>query len=105
MGCLMKNGIATHDSLSHEYFVLQINGRTDSIHRRYENAVREGLLLKNQFPHVAIKVCARVRACAKAPAAWRCSPQSAAANRVLLGSVGPVPSFTFRVYAAARPAV
>ena len=54
MGCLMKNGIATHDSLS-EYFVLQINGRTDSIHRRYEDAVRAGLLLKN-IPHVAIKV-------------------------------------------------
>ena len=57
MGCLMKNGIATHDSLSRDYFVLQINGRTDSIHRRYEDAVRAGLILKNQFPHVDIKVC------------------------------------------------
>ncbi len=57
MGCLMKNGIATNDSLSREYFVLQINGRTDSIHRRYEDAVRAGLLLKNQFPHVDVKVC------------------------------------------------
>ena len=56
MGCLMKNGIATHDSLS-EYFVLQINGRTDSIHRRYEDAAKLGLLLKNQFPHIDIKVC------------------------------------------------
>jgi hypothetical protein len=55
MGCLMKNGIATNGNLSH--FVLQINGRTDSIHRRYEDAVRAGLLLKNQFPHVDVKVC------------------------------------------------
>ena len=53
----MKNGIATHGSLSREYFVIQINGRTDSIHRRYEDAVRVGLLLKNQFPQVDIKVC------------------------------------------------
>jgi hypothetical protein len=57
MGCLMTNGVATHDSLSREYFVLQINGQTDSIHRRYEDAVRAGLLLKNRFPHVDIKVC------------------------------------------------
>ena len=56
MGSLMKNGMATH-SPSHDYFVLQINGRTDSIHRRYEDAVRAGLLLKNQFPHVNVKVC------------------------------------------------
>ena len=56
MGCLMKNGIATHDNLS-EYFVLQINGQTDSIHRRYEDAAKLGLLLKDQFPHIDIKVC------------------------------------------------
>ena len=43
-------------AISREYFVLQINGRTDSIHRRYEDAVRAGLLLKNQFPHSAIKL-------------------------------------------------
>ena len=51
----MKNGIAMQGNLSREYFVLQINGRTDSVHRRYENAMREGLL-KNRFPHVDIKV-------------------------------------------------
>jgi len=55
-GGLMKNGNATH-TLSREYFVLQINGRPDSIHRRYEDAVRAGLLLKNQFPQIDIKVC------------------------------------------------
>jgi hypothetical protein len=53
----MKNGIATHGNLSRDYFVVQINGRTDSIHRRYEDAVGAGLLLKNQFPQVDIKVC------------------------------------------------
>jgi hypothetical protein len=57
MGCLMKNGIATNGNLPSDYFVLQINGRTDSIHRRYEDAVKAGLLLKNQFPHVDVKVC------------------------------------------------
>ena len=53
----MKNGVAMQSNLTREYFVLQINGRTISIHRRYEDAVRAGLLLKNQFPNVDIKVC------------------------------------------------
>jgi hypothetical protein len=56
MGCLMKNGIATYSSLSHEYYVLKLNGRTNSIHRRYQDALRAGLLLKNQFPHDDVKV-------------------------------------------------
>ena len=55
MGCLMKSGIATYGS-SHEYYVLQINGRVNSTHRRYEDAVRAGLLLKYQFPHDDVKV-------------------------------------------------
>jgi len=53
----MKNGNATSDGLPNWNFVLQINGRIDSVHRRYEDAVRAGLLLKNQFPHIDIKVC------------------------------------------------
>ena len=53
----MKNGIAMQGNLSREYFFLQINARTDSVYRRYEDAVRMGLLLKKQFLHVAIKVC------------------------------------------------
>ena len=53
----MKSEIATHGNLSRAYFVLQINGRTDSIHRRYEDAAKLGLLLKDQFPHIDIKVC------------------------------------------------
>jgi hypothetical protein len=57
MGCLMKNGIATYGSLPHDYYVLKINGRANSIHQRYEEALREGLLLRYQFPHDDIKVC------------------------------------------------
>jgi hypothetical protein len=57
MGCLMKNGIATYGSLPHDYYVLKINGRANSIHRRYEDALREGLLLRYQFPQDDIKVC------------------------------------------------
>ena len=53
----MKNEIATNGNLSRDCFVLQINGRTDSVYLRYEDATRAGLLLKNQFPHVDIKVC------------------------------------------------
>jgi hypothetical protein len=56
MGCLMKNGIATNSSVSHEYFVLQINGRPCSIHGRYEDAVSEGLLRRYQSPQDEIKV-------------------------------------------------
>ena len=50
----MKNGTAT--SVYHEYYVLKVNGRTESIHRRYQDALRAGLLLKNQCPHDDIKV-------------------------------------------------
>jgi hypothetical protein len=56
MGCLMENENATH-SLPHEYYVLQVNGEVSSTHRRYEDAVRAGLLLKYQFPHDDIKLC------------------------------------------------
>jgi hypothetical protein len=56
MGCLMKNGIATHSTLSHDYYVLQINGRPSSIYRRYEDALRAGLLRRYQSPQDEIKV-------------------------------------------------
>jgi hypothetical protein len=52
----MKNGMATSSDLPHEYYVLQINGRISSTHRRFEDALRAGLLLKYQFPHDDIKV-------------------------------------------------
>jgi hypothetical protein len=56
MGYLMKNGIATYSGLSREYYVLQINGRVNSTHRRYQDALRAGLQLKYQFPHDDIKL-------------------------------------------------
>jgi hypothetical protein len=52
----MKNGVATYGSISHEYYVLKINGQTNSIHRRYQEALKAGLLLRYQFPHDDIKV-------------------------------------------------
>jgi hypothetical protein len=56
MGCLMTNGIATNSNLSHDWYVLQINGRPSSVHRRYEDALREGLQRKYRSPHDDIKV-------------------------------------------------
>jgi hypothetical protein len=52
----MKNGIATDSSLSHDCFVIQINGRPSSVHRRYEDALREGLERRYQSPQDNIKV-------------------------------------------------
>jgi len=51
----MKNGIAT-SSLSHEYYILQINGQFNSMHRRFEDALKAGLQLKYQFPNDDVKV-------------------------------------------------
>jgi hypothetical protein len=53
---LMEAGMATYN-LPREFYVLQINGRVTSTHRRYQDALRAGLLLKHQFPHGDIKVC------------------------------------------------
>jgi hypothetical protein len=51
----MKNRIATTHP-PRGYFFLQINGRINSMHLRYEDAVSAGLLLKRQFPHDDIKL-------------------------------------------------
>jgi hypothetical protein len=48
----MKNGIAAQ----HDCFVLQIDGRTKSGHRRFIDALRAGLQLKDRFPQHDIKV-------------------------------------------------
>ncbi len=58
MGSLMKNGIAT-DSLPHERYVLRIDGRVNSTYRRFVDALRAGLKLKDQFPDHDIKVAVR----------------------------------------------
>jgi hypothetical protein len=51
----MKSSIATY-SLPHEYYVLQIDGKAKSWHRRFVDALRAGLQLKDQFPRHDIKV-------------------------------------------------
>ena len=56
MGCLMENGIATYSSLSRECYVLQINGRVNSTHQCFQDALRAGLQLKYEFPHDNIKL-------------------------------------------------
>ena len=52
----MKDNIATH-SLADEYFVIQIDGRAKSHYRRFLDALRAGLELKDQFPGHDVKVC------------------------------------------------
>ena len=39
-----------------EYFLVQIDGRTKSGHRRFIDALRAGLQLRDQFPRHDIKV-------------------------------------------------
>jgi len=50
----MKNGIATHPH--HVCYVLRIDGRLNSKHRCFVDALRAGLQLKDQFPQHDIKV-------------------------------------------------
>jgi hypothetical protein len=54
----MNNGIATCHTPG-EYFVLQIDGRVKSGHRRFIDALRAALRLKQEFPQHDIKVHAR----------------------------------------------
>jgi hypothetical protein len=51
----MKNPIVTH-CMPHGCYVLRIDGRLNSTHRRFVDAVRAGLQLKDQFPQHDIKV-------------------------------------------------
>jgi hypothetical protein len=52
----MKYQITTN-SPTREYYVLQINGRVNSMHRYYQDALRAGLLLKYEFPNDDVKLC------------------------------------------------
>ena len=51
----MKNFIAAHN-LPDEQYVVRLDGRVKSQHRRFVDALREGLQLKDQFPQHDIKV-------------------------------------------------
>jgi hypothetical protein len=50
----MRNAIANH--LPDEHYVIRINGRVKSHHRRFMDALREGLQLRDQFPQQQVKV-------------------------------------------------
>jgi hypothetical protein len=50
----MKNGIATHPH--HVCYVLRIDGRLNSKHPSFVDALRAGLQLKDQFPLNDVKV-------------------------------------------------
>ena len=52
----MKNAIAAH--VRDEHFVIRVDGRVKSHHRRFLDALREGLQLRDQFPLHEVKVCA-----------------------------------------------
>ena len=51
----MRNAIAAH--LPDEHFVIRVDGRIKSHHRRFLDALREGLQLRDQFQQHDIKVC------------------------------------------------
>jgi hypothetical protein len=48
----MKSAIAAHS----EHYVIRVDGRVKSHHRRFVDALREGLQLKDQFPQHDVKV-------------------------------------------------
>jgi hypothetical protein len=51
----MKNVIAVH-SLPDEQYVVRIDGRVKSQHRRFVDALKAGLHLRDQFPQHDVKV-------------------------------------------------
>ena len=50
----MKSAIADH--LQYDNYVVTIDGRVKSHHRRFIDALREGLYLRDQFPQHNVKV-------------------------------------------------
>jgi hypothetical protein len=52
----MKSAIAGH--LPYDNYVIRIDGRVKSHHRRFIDALREGLYLRDQFPQHDVKVLA-----------------------------------------------
>jgi hypothetical protein len=52
----MKNEVVTFNDLPQECYVLQVDGRIKSKHRRFVDALKAGLLLKQEHPNSRIKV-------------------------------------------------
>jgi hypothetical protein len=50
----MKSAIAA--TLPDEHFVIRVDGRVKSHHRRFLDTLREGLQLRDQFPQHDVKV-------------------------------------------------
>jgi hypothetical protein len=50
----MKSANAAH--LPDEHFFIRVDGRVKSHHRRFLDALREGLQLRDQFPQHDVKV-------------------------------------------------
>ena len=50
----MKSAIAAY--VPDEHFVIRVDGRVKSHHRRFLDALREGLQLRDQFPRHDVKV-------------------------------------------------
>ena len=51
----MKDRV-TAGSLSHGSYILQIDGEVRSAHRRFIDALKAGMQLKQEFPHCDVKV-------------------------------------------------
>jgi hypothetical protein len=54
VGNRMKSAIEAY--LPDEHFIIRVDGRVKSHHRRFLDALREGLQLRDQFPQHDIKV-------------------------------------------------
>jgi hypothetical protein len=54
VGTSMKSANAAH--LPDEHFFIRVDGRVKSHHRRFLDALREGLQLRDQFPQHDVKV-------------------------------------------------
>jgi hypothetical protein len=54
VGTSMKSAIAAR--LPDEHFVIRVDGRVKSHHRRFLDELREGLQLRDQFPQHDVKV-------------------------------------------------
>jgi len=55
MGCFMKGAIAAQGQ-PEECFILQMDGKAKSQHRRFVDALRAGLQLRDQYSQHDIKV-------------------------------------------------
>ena len=55
----MKTENCATYSPHHERFVLQMDGRVKSEHRRFIDPLRAGLQLRDQFPQIALKFVQR----------------------------------------------